>query len=65
MSLFFCMQYNFSRGACLHYVGNHPGKTLCQKVDTVFICTPIVISVPATAGFVLDKKAQTANYALA
>jgi hypothetical protein len=59
------IQHYFSRGACLHYIGNHPGKILCQRVGTVIVYTPIVISVPTTAGYVLDKEAQTANYALA
>ena len=28
------------------------------------VCTPIVISVPAAAGYELGKKAQTATYAI-
>jgi hypothetical protein len=30
----------------------------------MIVCTPIVVSVPATAGYVLDQKAKTGNYAI-
>lgn len=58
------LQNYFSRTACLHYIGNNPGKVLCQKIGTAIVCTPIVISLPATAAFVLDHEAKTANYAM-
>lgn len=46
----FKIQNYFSRKACLHFIGNHPGKEFCRKVGTTIACTPIVVSVPATAG---------------
>ena len=54
----------FSRKACLHFIGNSPGKLLCEKVGAIIVCTPIVVSIPATAGYVLDKESQTGNYAI-
>jgi hypothetical protein len=41
-----------------------PRETLCQKIGTMIVCTPIVISVPGTAGYVLDQEAKTGNYAI-
>jgi hypothetical protein len=73
--LIFCNKWNlaetfllkvrdyFSRAALLHFIGNNPGKKLCEKVGTMIVCTPIVVSVPAIAGYVLDKEAQTGNHA--
>ena len=58
------IQNYFSRDACLHYIGNNPGKTLCQKIGTMIVCTPIIVSVPATAGYVFDYEAKTGNYAI-
>jgi hypothetical protein len=58
------IQNYFSREACLHFIGNNPGKLLCERVGTLIVCTPIVVSVPATAGYVLDKESQTGNYAI-
>ena len=75
--LIFCNKWNlgetlllkirdyFSRAALLHFIGNSPGKSLCKKVGTMIVCTPIVVSVPAIGGYVLDKEAKTANYAIA
>ena len=74
--LIFCNKFNifnnfllkiqnyFSREACLHFIGNNPGKLLCEKVGTMIVCTPIVVSVPALAGYALDKESQTGNYAI-
>lgn len=58
------IQNYFSREACLHFIGNTPGKLLCEKIGTMIVCTPIVVSVPATAGYALDKESQTGNYAI-
>ena len=58
------IQNYFSREACLHFIGNTPGKLLCEKVGTLIVCTPIVVSIPATAGYALDKESQTGNYAI-
>jgi len=58
------IQNYFSREACLHFIGNNPGKLLCEKVGTLIVCTPIVVSIPATAGYALDKESQTGNYAI-
>ena len=54
----------FSREACLHFIGNNPGKLLCEKVGLLVVCSPIVVSIPATGGYVLEKEAQTGNYAI-
>jgi hypothetical protein len=53
----------FSREACLHFIGDHPGKMLCEKLGLLIVCAPIAVSIPATAGFVLEKESQTGNYA--
>lgn len=50
------IQTYFSRGACLHFIGNNPGKMLCEKVGLLIVCTPIVVSIPATGGYVLDRE---------
>lgn len=60
----FKIQNYFSRKACLHYIGNNIGKTLCQRIGTMIVCTPIIVSVPGIAGYVLDQEAKTGNYAI-
>ena len=74
--LIFCNKWNiwetkllkiqdyFSREAILHFIGNKPGRLLCQRVGAAIVCTPIVVSVPAMGGYALEKESQTANYAI-
>ena len=74
--LIFCNKFNvfknfllkiqdyFSRGACLHFIGNTIGKALCEKVGGVIVCTPIVVSLPAIAGYALEQESQTGKYAI-
>lgn len=37
---------------------------MSEQIEKAIICAPIAISIPATAGFALEKKeSQTASYA--
>lgn len=58
------IQNYFSRKACLHYIGNSPGKRLCNNIGPLVVCTPIVVSVPAIGGYTLDQEAKTGQYAI-
>lgn len=35
-----------------------------SKIGTAVVCTPIIVGVPAAAGFALKQEAKTANYAV-
>jgi hypothetical protein len=58
------IQSYFSRKACLHFIGNNPGKTTVTKIGTLILYTPLLASIPATAGYAVDRECQTGNYAV-
>ena len=73
--LVFCNRFNvftdfllrirdyFSRGACLHYIGNNVGQRVCNQMGTFIVCTPIVVSIPGLAGFALNEGGKTGQFA--
>ena len=50
------IQQYFSCKVCLHFIVNQYGKVICDKIDTIIVCTPIVISFPAMAGFAFQES---------
>ena len=53
----------FSRGGCLHFIGNNAGQTFTNLVGKTIIA-PAIAGVTGSGAFILNYEANMANYAV-
>ena len=58
------IQNYFGRSGCLHFIGNSPGRLLCEKIGMAIVCTPIFVSLPAIGGYALNQEAKVGQSAV-